>query len=235
LSPRNRASRPVSGSEEGDGRWRAARDRSRVEDAILDAARETVLDVGVRRATVSEVARRAGLSRMTVYRRHPDAATLLRAVMAREFEGVIARAEGEVAGVRPPRRRLVAATIGTAELLATHPVMVRVLELDPELLLPYLTVRVGRFQGLGRKILAERIAAGQREGWIRRGDPSRMAGAIELSLRGVVIAGASMSRTARAGWLAELEIMIDGYLSGSRAGPRSARAVTGSEPPRGAR
>jgi len=199
------------------------REGTGVEDAILDAARDTVLAVGVRRATVSEVARRAGLSRMTVYRRHPDAAALLRAVMAREFEQVITRAEGDVAAVGPPRRRLVAATIRTAELLATHPVMVRVLELDPELLLPYLTVRVGRFQGFGRRILADRIATGQREGWIRAGDPPRMAGAIELALRGVVIAGASLPARARTGWMAELETMIDGYLAPPPGGGRPRR------------
>ena len=55
------------------------------EDRILDAARDTILAVGLRRTTVSDVARRAGLSRMTVYRRYPDGAALIRALMWREF------------------------------------------------------------------------------------------------------------------------------------------------------
>src|SRR3954462_11232140 len=68
-----------------------------LQDPILDAARATVLDFGVGRATVSEVARRAGVSRMTVYRRHPDGAALLRALMAREFAAVLEQAERETA------------------------------------------------------------------------------------------------------------------------------------------
>ena len=42
------------------------------DDRVLDAARACVLDVGVRRTTMTDVARRAGVSRMTLYRRFPD-------------------------------------------------------------------------------------------------------------------------------------------------------------------
>ena len=42
------------------------------QDRVLDAARACVLAVGVRRTTVTDVARRAGVSRMTLYRRFPD-------------------------------------------------------------------------------------------------------------------------------------------------------------------
>ena len=43
---------------------------TRLDDgAVLDAARACVLDVGVRRTTLSDVARRAGVSRMSLYRR----------------------------------------------------------------------------------------------------------------------------------------------------------------------
>jgi AcrR family transcriptional regulator len=38
-------------------------------EAILDATRASVLDFGIRRTTLTDVARRAGVSRMTVYRR----------------------------------------------------------------------------------------------------------------------------------------------------------------------
>ena len=41
-------------------------------DAYLDAARDCILDVGWRRTTLTEVARRAGVSRMTIYRTWAD-------------------------------------------------------------------------------------------------------------------------------------------------------------------
>ncbi len=47
-------------------------DAPSVDDQILDAARSCVLDFGLRRTTLAEVARRAGVSRPTVYRRWPD-------------------------------------------------------------------------------------------------------------------------------------------------------------------
>ena len=54
-------------------------------DELLDAARACVLAVGVRRTTFSDVARRAGVSRMTLYRRYPDLDALLAALMTYEF------------------------------------------------------------------------------------------------------------------------------------------------------
>ena len=47
------------------------------DDALLDAARDCVLEVGVRRTTLTDVAKRAGVSRMTLYRRFPDVSALV--------------------------------------------------------------------------------------------------------------------------------------------------------------
>ena len=42
------------------------------EDLALDAARASILAVGWSRTTLTDIARRAGLSRMTLYRRWPE-------------------------------------------------------------------------------------------------------------------------------------------------------------------
>lgn len=181
-------------------------------DPILDAARATVLDFGVRRATVIEVARRAGLSRMTVYRRYPDGATLIRALMAREFGALVATVDEEVAGLATGFERAVTATVRTVELLQEHPLLRRLLELEPEVLLPYVTDRVGRFQELARESLATVIAEGQDDGSIRAGDPARLAAAVEIAGRGFVYAAGAVSADERAAATAELKALVGGYL-----------------------
>ena len=182
------------------------------EDPILDAARATVLDFGVRRTTVSEVARRAGGSRMTVYRRHPDGAALLRALMAREFGGVLEQAEQETAWLGTGRERLVASAIRGVDLLATNPVLLRILELDAERLLPYFTGTPGRFQRLAHEVLRERVEACQAEGSVRDGEPERLATNVELALRGIVLAARGLDAEERAETLRELARMLDCYL-----------------------
>jgi AcrR family transcriptional regulator len=181
-------------------------------DQILNAARATVLDFGVRRTTVSEVARRAGLSRMTVYRRYPDGAELMRALMTREFGSLLVRAREESSELATGRERLVAAAIRTIELLLTHPLMLRLLELDPEMLLPYLTERVGRFQELAREAVAAAIVDGQADRSIRDGDPLVLAAACELAVRGLVIAARSLTARERTQALDEMRTMLDAYL-----------------------
>src|ERR671931_270215 len=81
------------------------------DDRLLDAARACVLDVGVRLTTLSSVARTAGVSRMTLYRRFPDVRSLLAALMTREFGALLARAGGATSATARARERLVAATV----------------------------------------------------------------------------------------------------------------------------
>src|SRR5436305_10781637 len=75
---------------------------------ILDATRAAVLAVGVRRTTLTDVARRAGVSRMTVYRLVPDVNTLILEVMTRDLGVVLADAERTAHRRRTARSRLAA-------------------------------------------------------------------------------------------------------------------------------
>ena len=183
------------------------------EDPVLDAARATVLDFGVRRATLTEVARRAGLSRMTVYRRYSDGNELMRALMSREFGTVLVEAQGQAAGLADPLDRVLAGITGTLRMLMEHPLMVRLLEIEPEMLIPYLTERVGEFQRGGRRALAAWIGQAQREGAIRAGDPEVLAASVELSVRGLVLSARMLSGEERAAAIGEAGRMIRCYLT----------------------
>lgn len=176
------------------------------DDALLDAAKACVLTSGVRRTTMTDVARRAGVSRMTLYRRFPDLTSVLQALMTREFVGIVADADAAAAAQATGRERLVAAAVDGAARLTRHPLFARIVELDPELLLPYLTQRLGAFQQAVVAAFERRVAEGVADGSIRTRDPARTARTVELALRGFVL-------HAEAADLDELRRLLDRYLA----------------------
>jgi AcrR family transcriptional regulator len=185
------------------------------DDPLLDAARDCVLAVGVRRTTLTDVARRAGVSRMTVYRRFPDVTALLQALMTREFARLLAdaEAEAEATGAATERERLALLLPEGAERLCGHPLFQRILDVDPELLHPYVFQRLGAFQRLVLDGLAHRIARGQEDGSIRPGDPRALAAALEMLVRGYVVsARAEDPDGRRAAVGALLPALVDGLL-----------------------
>ncbi len=172
---------------------------------MLDAARECVLAVGFRRTTFSDVARRAGVSRMTLYRRFPDLETLLSSLMTREFGRLVA--EAREVGHREPtvRERAVAMVTLAARRLHADPLFARLLDVDPELLLPYVTVRLGGMQRMAVSGLAAELQ--DRDGSVREEDAEVLARGVELMTRGFVLARDPGIDT----W-DELARAVDGYL-----------------------
>lgn len=158
------------------------------EDRYLDAARACILDVGWRRTTLTEVARRAGVSRMTIYRTWADMPTLMSDLMTREWAGVVgetlSRPGRDEADLSPGALALdFAATVAA---LRENELFVRIVELDPELLLPYLLSRRGRSQEAVIGIIAARIAEAQATGAVRAGAPVVIARALLLAAHGFV-------------------------------------------------
>jgi AcrR family transcriptional regulator len=178
-------------------------------DAVLDAARACVLAVGVRRTTFSDVARRAGVSRMTLYRRYPDLEALLSALMTYEFGAIVASARDAAGAEATCRERVVAMAVHGSRALAEDALFARILDLDPELLLPYVTVRLGGMQRMAVAGLEDELAAA--DGSVRGGDPRAMAAGIELIARGFVLAAHAEREPDLDPW-AELARAVDGYL-----------------------
>ncbi|CAA9539551.1 MAG: hypothetical protein AVDCRST_MAG30-4595 [uncultured Solirubrobacteraceae bacterium] len=181
------------------------------DDPLIDAARASVMAVGVRRTTMAEVARRAELSRQTAYRRHPDVASLLSSLMTREFGRVLARAAAEVGDPSTGREQVVARTVLGGRMLAADPLFTRILDIDPELLLPYVVERLGEVQKLVIAELGGLIAAGIADGSIREERPERLAAAVELLARGFLL-GAHAERDDDLDPWDELALALDGYL-----------------------
>jgi AcrR family transcriptional regulator len=190
------------------------------DSALLDAARACVAERGIARTTVADVARRAGASRMTVYRTFPDAATLWSSLLTREIGMIVADAQTRAATKPTARERLIEATMGAVVALRNDPVIRRVIELDGERLLPYLTIRRGHAQEMAIAAVREYLQAGRRDGSMRdvRGDA--VARLFELVVRSLVTASAALIDDATTPAIdAELRRMLDAWLRPAAASP----------------
>jgi AcrR family transcriptional regulator len=179
---------------------------------ILTAVRDCVLAVGVRRTTLTDVARRAGVSRMTLYRLVPDVETLLLELMTRDLGALLTDVERDVSRRRTARSRLVASMVGVARRLPEEPLFRRVLEVDPELLLPYLTDRVGSTQRIGLGHLRRQVSEGHADRSVRRGDPDAMALLLLVTVTAMVVSARLLDTVGRDAALRELERSLDGWL-----------------------
>jgi AcrR family transcriptional regulator len=203
-------------------------------DPVLTAARGCVMDVGLKRTTLADVARRAGVSRMTVYRQYGDLQAIVSTLLTCELVALIDRIGIEVASLPTARERLVEATVRTVEELAHHPLYRRVLDLDPELLLPLVVDRFGSTQRAAIDLVAEQIAAGQEDGSIRAVDPRLAATSLQLTAQSFVFSARVVDGQPVA---AELRHLLDAYLAPSSGtavdGPATKERVSSSTVERG--
>ena len=180
---------------------------------MLAAAKASVLDVGLRRTTLAEVARRAGVSRMTVYRQYGDLPSLVSALLTRELLGLVDAAAADAAHLPTARERLVEAGVLVVERLAVHPLWCRVLDLDPELLLPLVVDRFGSSQRAIVDAVAAQVEAGQADGSVRAVDPRLAATCLLLTAQSFVFSARVLAAEHKAEASGgELRRLLDGYL-----------------------
>jgi len=188
------------------------------DDSLLAAARECLLDIGFRRITLTDVARRAGVSRMTVYRRFADVRSLVADLMTRELGELLAKAAADAAGACTVRERLVSATVAGVRELWADPLLGRLLDLDPELLLPYVVSRIGSTQRFVEQVLRANVEAGQADGSIRHGDSKIISRGVYLTLQSFAlsvrpaVSELGDAATARHNLLKELTLILHGAL-----------------------
>jgi AcrR family transcriptional regulator len=184
------------------------------EDRYLDAARECILATGWTRTTLTDVARRAGVSRMTIYRTWPDMQTLLADLMTREWGGVVAEVASAGEGAAP-LERLSLGVSRTVAALRSNDLLRKIVEVDPELLLPYLLQRRGRSQDNILGLIEPLIAEGQAAGDVRPGDPTLLARSIMLAAHGFTLSAETMADDERPveAYDEELRILLERYLA----------------------
>ena len=185
-------------------------DEDPVDRAILDAARSCIEDFGVRRTTLAEVARRAGVSRPTVYRRWPDTRSLIGELLDREFRTIVTpMAEQGASG----RAQMVAIVVSGAAGIRGNSLFQKIFRTDTDVVLTYVVERLGRSQRALVAAFAAAIRAGQVDGSVRPGDPDQLATMVLLIVQSAVQSARIVADTLDDAALdTELTYAIDGYL-----------------------
>ncbi|WP_109030811.1 TetR/AcrR family transcriptional regulator [Streptomyces rubrogriseus] len=187
-------------------------------DTVLDAVRDCVLAVGVRRTTMTDVARRAGVSRMTLYRRWPDVRSLVGDLMTREWIAVATGAVPEPAQDTDIRSRMVEGLVAGVEAFRAHPLFRKIVDVDPELLLPYVLDRRGASQEALLELLAESLEEGHADGSVRRTHTGRQARSVLLVVQSFALSLRTMAdeddaELTTAALLAELRTILERTLA----------------------
>ncbi len=105
---------------------------------ILDAAFDAIAVFGIARLSLEDVARRAGLSRQTLYRYFRTKDDVVAAVILREEESLLDLVTAAGATHRDLREALEASILATLVAAREHPLLGRLLETEPERVLPFL-------------------------------------------------------------------------------------------------
>jgi AcrR family transcriptional regulator len=163
----------VRGQDEADGTTRQ----------ILDAAVATFENLGIRRATMDDIARAARLGRATVYRRFPQKSDLVRAALLHELRRFLDGLDRRIAAAPTVRERLVEGFVGGVAGVRDHPLLSRLLATEPHDVLPYITVDGAPVIAIARAYLAEHIRQGVAAGEFSPVDPDRADEIAEIIVR----------------------------------------------------
>jgi AcrR family transcriptional regulator len=112
---------------------------------ILDATYACVARWGLSKTTVEDAARQAGLSRATVYRYFPGGRDeLIAAVVSWQYREFFTRLYEEVHGATSLEEVLERGLLFARRAVRQHQVLQKVLQTEPDVLLPQLTLQSGR-------------------------------------------------------------------------------------------
>jgi AcrR family transcriptional regulator len=184
-------------------------DAAEIGDRILDAAASCVRDFGVDRVTLAEIARRARVSRPTVYRRWPDTQSILAALLTSRITGVLRDAPSGGVG----REALVERIVAVAERLRQDDLIMSVFRSAPDLAMVYIAERLGTSQQILIDAVAAEVEAAQAEGSVRAGDPRHLSAMMLLITQSTIQSAQIVKPILGPHELAaELAYSLNGYL-----------------------
>ena len=133
-----------------------------VRERLLEATYACVARYGLGKTTVEDVARQAGLSRATVYRHFPGGRDeLVRATITWEVTRFFRRLADAVAGATGFEALLVEALLFAHRAVEEHEVLQKILQTEPDRLLPQLNVDSDRVRAFITAFLVPHLPPGR--------------------------------------------------------------------------
>lgn len=182
-------------------------DRTDTDDRILDAAARCLRLT--HRVSIAELARQAGVSRPTVYRRFADGDAVVRALWQREIDRLVAATSRKV----DDRRALVRQIVELADHISMHETLAATFHTDQGLIAHYIVDRLGAGQRALLDVLSDEITAAQKSGTVRRGRPTELAAMTLLIAQSAIQSRQMIAEfLTDDAWRRELTRALDGYL-----------------------
>jgi AcrR family transcriptional regulator len=133
-------------------------------ERVLDAALALAAASGVQHLTMDEIASRAGVGRMTVYRRFGDKDRLVGALAVREGRRCLAELDAASDPSTPIADQVADGLATSLRLAREHPLLNRLARVEPETVLAALTADGAAMFAMSREFVAGRLRASQRAG-----------------------------------------------------------------------
>jgi AcrR family transcriptional regulator len=132
-----------------------------VAEKILDAAFEQFHLLGIRRSSVEDIAKRAGVGRVTVYRRFENKEQLVQSLLLRETQRAVERVDARTSEPDSVEDRMVESFVAAMHEVRTHPLLLALLRTEPETILPLLTVKASLGLAFARTYVANKLQEGR--------------------------------------------------------------------------
>ncbi|MHA7175254.1 TetR/AcrR family transcriptional regulator [Arthrobacter sp. Sr24] len=182
-----------------------------VDEKLLIAIRDSVVLHGVRRTTANDIAERAGISRMTFYRRMGSVENAVLAALTQEFRSYTGAVLTE-APAGTGREQLVHFAVESVRVFATSELLGSIAERDPEFLIPYVADRFGASQQIILEQLHALLDAGAADGSVESAAGS--AATLLLAVQGVALSSRLLLKMGTFDdSLTELRKMLERYLT----------------------
>nr|WP_232528478.1 TetR/AcrR family transcriptional regulator [Microbacterium sp. MAH-37] len=175
----------------------------------MDAADDVMVRRGVHDVTIAELARRAEVSRPTIYRNWSDADDVVRTALLRRAAGILSQFPAR----ERDRTQVVQDVLRFIRLFRGDAVYGRLLTEEPEAFTRYTLQRVGSSQRMIIRWLAQAISAAQPGGTVRTAPPQEIAVMLLLVAQSAVLSHGTVAELIdEEAWERELGAALDGLL-----------------------